>query len=322
MKDHLKVISIGLALICIIPLIIINEPQNEEINEIDDTFENNESENYLNNFNFSQKNLRLNKEFVQYKIKFHKNTTVNYDYFLSFRVKDLNPLYYFIVFTDGKKGVMKRKIDGRFYEAPIIGHSIIPSGIILDINLNKIHLSIGKLLFRILPIGNIDSIKGDVEVKAGTEWFLTLGVLHSIVDETFYISLNTENKCFEVIQLDRSSNIGYLTSVHNDFSGFYFGIKILSRGISFAKDISKKIITKNGSIIRFSSTGHLKGNIEVVDPEGKKYNKNTGKLASFQYYGNNTGEWIFSSSGIGFPWKHVISLFYIDVDPHYNLIDF
>jgi len=322
MKDGLKLISLGLAVICIIPLIITNDNHNEDCIELDDTVDIKEKIDFISNYNFSQKSLQLDKEFVQYKIKFYENTTVDYEYFLKFRVKDLHPLYYFIVFTDGKKGVMRRKIDGKFYEAPIIGHSIIPSGIIFDINFNRIHLSIGKLLFKILPVGNIDSIKGNVEVKAGTEWFLTVGVLHRTLDESLYVSLKTENKCFEVIKLDRSSNMGYLTPLHNDFSGFYFGIKIFSHGFSYAKDISKKIITKNGSIIRLSSTGHLKGYIEVKDPDGRKYNKNTGKLASFQYYGNKTGEWEFSSSGVGFPWKHIISLFYMDVDPHFDLIDF
>ena len=319
MKDKLKIITLGIAVICIAPLIITNQDSMEECQKVDNSLQNENKTDYLSSFNFSQKTLRLNHEFVQYKIKFYKNTTVEYKYFLKFRVKDLHPLYYFIMFTDGKKGVMKRKMGGKNYEAPIIGHSIIPSGILLDINFGKLHMSVGKLLFKLLPIGNIDSIKGTADVTAGTEWFLTVGIYHQSDEETFYISLKSEEECFEIINLDRSNRIEYLTSIQNEFSGFYCGIKFLSHGFSYARNLMKTITTKKGSIIRFSSVGHLKGQINVESPDGKSYMKDTRKLASFQYIGNLTGEWKLSSSGFGFPWKHIVSIFYIDVDPHFYL---
>ena len=321
MNNRSKIITLGLAVICIIPLIITNKNQSNGVNEIENLNHNDNTTYYLSGYNFSQKTLKLDHEFVQYKIKFHKNTTVSYEYFLKFRVKDLHPLYYLIIFTDGKKGVMKREINGKFYEAPIIGHSMIPSGILLDINFNKFHISVGKLLFKLLPIGNIDNIKGCVEVKAGTEWFLTIGVYHKRINEKFYINLESEEQSFEVIDLERDNKIEYFNSVNGDFQGFYCGIKLLSHGCSYSKNLEKTITCTRGSIILFSSIGHIKGEINVEGPDGRTYNKNTRKLASFQYYGNQTGTWKFQSSGLGFGWKHIVSLFYIDVDPHFYLSD-
>jgi hypothetical protein len=216
---------------------------------------------------------------------------------------------------------MKREIDGKLYEAPIIGHGFIPEKILIDINFGKFHFGLGKLLFKILPIGNSDSIKGNIEVKSETEWYLTVGVYHKSLDETFFISIESEKPCFEVIELDRNNNIEYLSVWHGDFTGFYAGIKILSFGISYARNIAKTITTTKGSIISVSSIGHIKGYIKVVGPDGKQFINNNAKLASFQYYGNQTGTWKFISSGFGFPWKHGISLFYIDADPHIQLDD-
>ncbi len=321
MNDKLKIITLGIAVICIAPLIITNQNETKETNNIQETLKEENENLYLSSYNFSQKKLNLDHEFVQYKIIFHENTTVNYKYFLKYRIKDLHPHYYFITFTDGKKGIMEREVEGKFYETPILGYSMIPSGILMDLNLGKLRFSIGKLLFKILPIGNVDSIKGEVEVNNGTEWFLTLGVYHKGIDEKFYISLESEKKCLEIIKLDRDNRIEYLSAVNGDFSGLYLGLKILSRGFSRAKNLKTTITTTKGSVISFCSVGHISGRIEVIGPDGKIYNKNTRKLASFQYYGNQTGTWKLSSSGFGFPWKHIVSLFYIDVDPHFYLSD-
>jgi hypothetical protein len=321
MSDKLKIITLGIAVICIAPLIISTENEKEEPQNMDDIKKEGNENSYLTSFNFSQKKFNLDHEFVQYKILFHENTTIDYEYFLKFRVKDIQPHYYFLAFTDGKKAVMEREVDGKFYETPLLGYSMIPSGILMDLNLGNFRLSIGKLLFKILPIGNIDRISGEVEVSNGTEWFLTLGVYHKSVDEKFYINLESEKNCIEIIELDRDNKIEFLSSVTGDFSGVYLGLKILSRGFSRAKNLKTTITTTKGSVISFSSSGHITGHIEVIEPNGISYNKNTRKLASFQYYGNQTGTWKFSSSGIGFGWKHIVSLFYIDVNPYYYLSD-
>jgi hypothetical protein len=226
-----------------------------------------------------------------------------------------------IIFTNGTKGIMKREIDGKFYETPILGYGMIPSNIFIDINLGKFHFGLGKLLFKILPIGNTDSIKGNIEVKSGTEWYLTLGVYHRSLDENFFISVESEKPSFKVIELDRSNKIEYLSAANNDFSGFYAGIKIFSFGISYARNIAKTIITTKGSIIEFSSGGHLRGNIKVYGPDGNQFTNHNAKLANFHYFGNQTGSWKFSSSGFGIPRKHMVSLFYIDADPHIQLDD-
>ena len=279
------------------------------------------NESYLSFFNFSQKTLNLDHEFIQYKIKFYENSTINYNYFLRFFIKEIHPHYYMIIFTNGSKGIMKREINGKFYDAPILGYGMIPGNIFIDINLGKFHVGFGKLLFKILPIGNTDGIKGNIEVKSGAEWYLTLGVYHKSRDETFFISIESEKPCFEVIKFDRSNKIEYLSAAYNDFSGFYTGIKIFSFGISYARNIAKTITTTKGSIIEFSSSGHLKGNINVYAPDGNQFTNNNAKLASFHYFGNQTGTWKFSSSGFGFPRKHMVSLFYIDADPHIQLDD-
>ncbi len=322
MKDRLKIISLGLAVMCIVPLLITNQYENEKCIEDENTNNSCETIEYLSNYNFSQKSLQLEKEFVQYKIKFYENTTVDYEYFLKFRVKDLHPLYYFIVFTDGKKGVMKRKIDGKFYEAPIIGQSMIPLGILLDINLFKLHFSIGKLLFKILPIGNKDKIKGSIKVQEATEWYLTMCVYHKTDEEIFYINLKSEIPSFEIIDLNRDSKIEYLNSASGDFEGLYFGVKIISHGFSYSKNLEKSITTTRGTVIIFNSIGHFNGKINIIDPKENVFSKNSRQYANLQYYGNQTGKWKFSSSGIGIGRKHMVSLFYMDVDPHFDLIDF
>ena len=321
MSDKLKIITLGIAVICIAPLIITNQNETKETQKVKDTLLEENENLYLSSFNFSQKKLNLDHELVQYKIIFHENTTVNYKYFLKYRIKDLHPHYYFIAFTDGKKGIMEREVEGKFYETPLLGYSMIPSGILMDLNLGNLRISIGKLFFKILPIGNIDSISGEVEVINGSEWFLTLGVYHKSIDEIFYINLESKKKCLEIIKLDRDNKIEYMSAVNGDFSGLYLGLKILSRGCSRAKNLKTTITTTKGSVISFSSVGHIFGHIEVIGPDGKIYNKNTRKLANFQYYGNQTGTWKFSSSGLGFGWKHIVSLFYIDVDPHFYLSD-
>jgi len=322
MKDSLKLVTLGLAVVCIVPFIISSHDQIYEKNEIENLNHNCNKTDYLLSYNFSQKSIKLDQEFIQYKIKFFKNATVNYDYFLKFRVKDLHPIYYFIIFTDGKNGVMEREFNGKLFETPIMGHSMIPLGILLDINLLKIHISIGQLLFKLLPIGDMDNINGRKTVKAGTEWFLTICVYNSNIDDIFYINLVTDKPSFQVIELDRSNKIEYFNSVNGDFEGFYSGIKILSRGVSYSKNLKKTITTTKGSLIIFTCIGHLNGEINVVNPEGNIFSKNSRHLASFQYYGNQTGTWKFSSSGLGFGRKHIVSLFYIDADPHFYLSDF
>lgn len=320
MNDKLKIITFGIAVICIVPL-IINQKQNEENHKIENSIHEEEKVFYESSYNFSQKKICLDHEFVQYKIKFHENTTIKYKYFLRFRVKDLHPCYYFTIFTDGKKGVMNREIEGKFYDAPIVGYSMVPTGLLMDLNLGRFHISLGKLLFKVLPIGNIDSIRGEVEVNAGTQWFLTMGVYHKSIEEEFFIYIESEEPCIEIIELDRDSKIEYLSAVHGDFSGRYFGLKILSHGFSFTKKLKTEISISKGSIIRFSSAGHILGQIKVIGPNGKIFTKDSRGIAAFQYYGNQTGTWKFSSYGIGFGWKHLVSLFYIDANPYIQIND-
>ena len=135
MNDKLKIITLGIAVICIAPLLITNQIETKESHGIKDIKKEENKNSYLAVFNFSQENLNLNHEFVQYKIIFHENTTVNYKYFLRFRVQDLHSHYYFIALTDGKKGVMEREVEGKFYETPLLSYSMIPSGILMDINI-------------------------------------------------------------------------------------------------------------------------------------------------------------------------------------------
>jgi hypothetical protein len=216
---------------------------------------------------------------------------------------------------------MQREINGNYYEAPILGYGMIPGRIFIDINIGKLHFGLGKLLFRLLPIGNMDSIKGDITVKAGDEWFLTLGVYHKSNEESFFISIEADSPSFKIVELERDSKIEYLSVAFNNFKGFYAGIKILAFGFSYARNVETLITTTRGSIIDFASGGHLKGNINVIRPDGKQFINKNKKLASYHYYGNQTGSWEFSSSGFGFPRKHMISLFYIDADPHIHLDD-
>ena len=168
MNILIKIISLGIGAICIAPWVITNQENPIDFNETKNIInEVKYNESYLSFFNFSQKTLNLDHEFIQYKIKFYENSTINCNYFLRFFIKEIHPHYYMIIFTNGSKGIMRREINGNFYDAPILGYGMIPGNIFIDINLGKFHVGFGKLLFKILPIGNTDGIKGNILVALG-----------------------------------------------------------------------------------------------------------------------------------------------------------
>lgn len=122
----------------------------------------------------------------------------------------------------------------------------------------------------------------------------------------------------EITQIDRHNNMGFYTSINNDFDGKYFGFKFipyLPFGLSIAKNLQKEITTTNGSIIYFNSAFHRKGQISI-ETQGETATNNKKNSASIIYCGNQTGTFKFSASGVGFPWKHFVTLFYVDINPH------
>ena len=261
----------------------------------------------------SQRDLCLNHEVVQYKILFHDNTTVKVRGRIAYIIRDLKPVAYLFYLTDG--------------ETRLVNFSYCiqnPVGTLLDVTTKSNHFVVGgKLLYRLVNFGRDVSIDKKFSVISGDEWYLTIGVYRSIKTEDLFFKLESDKPCVELIQIERHDNIGYFSSWNNDFCGTYIGFRLLFLpfGLSFADSLEREITTTRGTILSFSSVGHLKGKIVVRFPDGSLYTNNRRWAAGFIYEGNKTGTWSFRAWGIGFPWKHVVSLFYADINPHFKSLD-
>ncbi len=297
------------AVLCIAPLAFIesDEPPMQEL-VIDDLEPEPDTETYESSIEIHQSHLCLDHEVIQYKFLFHDNATVTVDARVAYIIRDLKPVAYLFYLTDGEK---------RLTNFSYCTH--VPTGTILDITTRRNHFKIGgRLLYRLINIGRDVPIDKTFSVASGDEWYLTIGVYRSIKEEEIFFKLKSNKPCIEIIPLERHDKIGYFSSWNNDFSGTYIGFKLpfLPFGFSFADSLEKEITTTRGTIVSFLSVAHLKGKIVVRLPEGSFYSNSDRWSAGFSYEGNNTGTWAFKASGIGFPWKHIVMLFYADVNPH------
>lgn len=273
---------------------------------------------YVNNIYLDQEQLNLNNEVIQYQIIFHRNDTINISLQMILQQTgiDFQPMCSFLMLTDGNKSVFKNTTMFFLYD--------IPTGSIIDANILGKRISIGGKLFnRILSktrfhIGSACYYTEDIKVKNNTVWFLTIAQLDNTHKEILATSIKSNYEGMEIIQTERTNDMGFYTCVNNDFDGKYFGFKFLPYlpfGFSIAKNLQKEITTTKGSIIYFSSIGHRKGQISI-EIQNETFTNTNKRSATFIYCGNQTGTWKFSASGIGFPWKHFVTLFYIDIDPH------
>ncbi len=303
------IVTLATAALCIVPLIFTgsDEPSIQEI--VVENKVNPDVETYEDTIALDQSELCLDHEVIQYNIVFHVNATVKVDGCIGYIIRDLQPVAYLFYLTDGEQLLVNYSYCAH-----------VPSGTILDITTRRNHFKIGgRIFYRMLNIGRKDTFDKTFSVHAGDTWYLTIGVYCSIGEEEVFVNLKSTSPCMELIPLERHDNIGLFSSWDNGFSGAYFGVRMmpfLPFGFSFADNVKKEITTTRGTVVSFLSVAHRKGETVVRAPDGTLYVNNDRGAAGFIYYGNLTGVWIFKASGIGFPWKHIITLFYTDVDPH------
>jgi hypothetical protein len=284
-----------------------------------------ENANTTSHLIIDQKDLQLDHEVIQYKIIFHKNDIINVSTRLLIQQSgnDVEPKSCLLICTNGTSSIFeKSNVSFLFY---------VPSALLLDVTMFRHRIAIGgSIFFRILNhtrfrIGIARELSNDVTVKNGDVWYLTLADTDKSPGEQLIftcISLSS-SASMEIIQLERHSDIGFYSALDNDFEGHYLGFKLpfLPFGVSIASNLHKEVNTLRGSVVYFCSVGHLRGRIRIEAPNNRTYlNANNG-MALFTYCGNWTGTWNFSSSGVGFPWKHNVMLFYADVDPHIKLME-
>lgn len=295
MHPALKVISI--AIMCLTPLMFTNsgEISKEVIVEESEIVES-VVETYEHYIKIDQSNLKLDHEVVQYKIIFHENDTVDFFGRVRYRIVEVEPVAYFLCLTDGKKNLVNITL---FIHEPIGG----------------------KLRYKLLNVGQTNDVNTIESVSKGDVWYLTIAVFNSKKEEITAL-FQTSTYCMELVELERHSEIEYLSAWQRDFDGLYLGVKLLLLpfGISIARNVGKIIITTRGTIVKFLSACHLICRLNVIAPDGAHggYMSEKG-MARYMYLGNQTGAWSFETSGIGFPFKHIIMLFYIDIDPHIRL---
>jgi hypothetical protein len=232
--------------------------------------------------------------------------------------KDFEKMASLLILTNGTSSVFKK------YN--VIFLQDVPLGLIIDMTAVGHRISIGgRLFYKLLSftnfrIGTFNQIFQNTNVKKGDVWYLTMAEYYNKPDEELKIAFKSLLllSSMELVQLDRHTNMNYYSAMDNEFEGRYFGFKFpfLPFGFSIARNLEKEIKTSKGSVVYFCSIGHAKGKIEVSLPNNKTYVNTNKRMALFEYCGNQTGNWKFFASGVGFPWKHFVVLFYVDVDPH------
>jgi hypothetical protein len=281
---------------------------------------------YSDNIIIDQKDIQLNHEVIQYKIIFHDNDTINVSALMIVQQtgKDFEPRTCMLILTNGSVSIFNNK--------SVWMVSDIPAGLIIDITMFGHRIAAGGRLFHKLlnytrlRIGSSQQLFKNANVKNGDVWYLTLANLNRKPEEALKISFRSVSSSLsmELVQLDRHSNMGFYSSLDNDFEGRYTGVKFpfLPYGFSIANNLHTEVVTTKGSILSFCSVGHTKGRMEINTPYNKTYVSTERRMLLFNYAGNQTGKWYFSASGIGFPWKHLVWLFYIDVDPYMKTTTF
>jgi hypothetical protein len=220
---------------------------------------------------------------------------------------------FFLMLTDGNRSILPQQIDMLYL-------SYVPM-VTIDITARNNRFTIGQQFITVLlqkvRFGLEKTLATDVMVKKNTVWYLTIAVL-TPAEGDITVKFASQHQSMELQQIERHRNLELFSAYDNDFSGTYFGVKLFVFGLSFAKNLNKKIETTKGSIIHFTSGGHAKGNIKVQEPNGKIFSDDTRFITVYTYHGNQTGLWSFTANGRSFRWKYGITLFFIDIDPHFR----
>jgi hypothetical protein len=321
-----KIYVCGLLLMLVIPVLFFVQTYTQHpIASLFANFPDDESNitSYSDHIIVDQAQIQLNHEVIQYKIIFHQNDTINVSTFLALQQfgRDYDPQACLLILANGTTSIFRKSnVSFLFY---------VPSAILFDATLFGHRITFGgRLFFKLLNhtryrIGISRYLSNDAEVKKGDVWYLTMAVFHSKPGEQMKLALTSlsSSPSMELIQLNRHTNIGFYSSLDNDFEGRYMGVKLpfLPFGFSVANNLHTEVLTTKGSFLYFCSVGHAKGRMKVHTPDNKTYLNVNNKISLFFYYGNLTGRWEFSASGIGFPWKHLVMLFYADIDPYITL---
>ncbi|MBN1859875.1 MAG: hypothetical protein JW840_00280 [Candidatus Thermoplasmatota archaeon] len=267
-----------------------------------------------------QADLQLDHEVAQYALLFHENDTINVTacMILQHLELDLEPQAILLALTNGTTAI--------FEEYPVSFLFYVPSALLFDMTIGGHRIAFGgRIFFRLLShtrcrIGVSQVLSEEVHVKKGEIWYLTIADYSRKPGEVLRVTFQSVHmtSSMELLQTERHSTLGFYSALDNDFDGRYIGVKLpfLPFGFSMTNNLHTEVTTTRGSLLYFSSVGHTKGRLKVEAPGSTVYVNTKKRLALFSYYGNQTGTWNFSASGIGFPWKHMVVLFFVDADPH------
>jgi len=270
-----------------------------------------------------QKQLQLHHEVVQYQVVFHENDTINVSAVMALQQlgTDLTPQASLFILSNGTASIVEKSTVSFLFH--------VPSALFFDATVLRHRFAFGgRFFFKLLNltrfrIGASLAKYEEVPVKKGDIWFLTIAVFASKPGEVLTIVFRSlsSSLSMELVETERHTNIGFYSALDSDFEGRYVGFKLplLPFGFSRADDLCKEVTTSKGSLLYFCSVGHVKGRLKVEAPNQKFYLNTNDNMAVFSYCGNLTGRWNFSASGFGFPWKHLVFLFYVDVDPHIRM---
>ena len=312
----IKILTITVIIIILLSIltfsIVTKDNQTENKTMTKNTEEQINTKQYTNTIEITQQEIQLDYEVIQYKIIFHEDDTINVYLYGQILSKSLGEKLFLISITDGRDSIIQ-KIDKNHYHIFLIH---LPVGR-FEITTPRFKF-VGKLplIFKLRNVGLKDYCIGDVDVKKNDTWYLTIAVV-SQKETDIQIKLKSENKSMELLQIERHSKLGFYSANHNDFDGKYYSISYGGFGITYAKNLNKKIETTDGSFIYFSSISHKKGDVKIQTPDKTILSSNNKKVIQYIYIGNNTGVWSFTANGrnlLGF--KYMIILFYIDINTY------
>jgi len=317
---HLKkIISILIIIsLSLISIIILESEQDIPYSRSVETQRNhtqNQSMSYSNHLEFTHKTLQLEREVIQFEIKFHSDDVIDVSSQTYVHYVDETVTSVYCLLTDGEKSLLEPS--GGPYYIPYRKYLLITPRIRLSFGkfwlVNALNDKQGKL-----RIGTMWNTSGQFEVQAGDTWYLTLAIPASAEKTGFSVSLNSVNNSMEFNQLVRHGNLGFYSAVYHQFSGKYYALKLSWLGGFALCDVCKDITTKDGTILQITVAGHKTGSLMVLKPTGEELNFDKDKTIRYTYFGNETGAWKVAVKARSFYFIMDASLLYIDIDPHLN----
>lgn len=267
----------------------------------------NDTATYNNHIEFNQEDLQLKKEVVQYKITFHQEDAVEVSTKLAVLYVDETITSAYCLLTNGEKPLFIPQC--QWY---------VPERRYLVVTPRK-RISVGKLLLTtIFPdkIGSADSYSGHFDVHAGESWYLTLAVPTSSEKMSFSAVFTSMHDSMEVTQLTRHGNLDLYAASFNQFSGRYYAVKLHVFFGGSVCNVFKEITVRDGSVFHLWVAAHRNANLNVYLPNGEQRQFNKGRLMSYVFLGNESGNWKFVVKGWSFYFRMAVVLLYIDIDPH------